>query len=84
MTCSISAGTTFTWVSGTVQILYEWDRSDATMAGQGVYHVVGNGPGSVNLSSIGTDTPSDAAILKATFDNKHPPEARLQPVTCTP
>ena len=84
MTCSISAGTTFTWISGTIQILYEWDRTDGTATAQGNYNPTGNGPGSVNLTSIGVNTPTDAAILKATFNNKRGPDARPAPVTCTP
>lgn len=78
MTCSLSAGTTFTWISGTTVIDYEFDRADNTATAIGTIVPSGNGPGSDTIT-----TPSDAVILKAIFGNRRGPAAKLAPVSCT-
>lgn len=77
MTCSLSAGTTFTWISGTTVIDYEFDRADNTATAVGTI-VPSGGPRSDTIT-----TPSDAVILKAIFGNRRGPAAKLAPVPCT-
>ena len=78
MTCSLSAGTTFTYVAGTSVIDYEFDRADQTATAVGTFAIRGSKAGSVEMA-----TPSDAATLKATFGSKRGPDARPVPVSCT-
>ena len=79
VTCSLSAGTTFTWIKGTTEIQYEFDRADTTPTAEGIITPAHNGPGSDTIT-----TPSDAVVVKALFVNKHGPSAEHAPVECTP
>ena len=65
MTCSISAGTTFTWEAGTTEITYVLRRSDNTVTEQGSYFPSKHQAGSTTIT-----TASDAATVQATFFTK--------------
>lgn len=63
VTCSISAGTTFTWVAGTTEITYVFRRSDNSITEQGSYF-----PSKAHQAGSTTiTTASDAATVQATF-----------------
>jgi hypothetical protein len=79
-TCSLSAGTTFTWIAGTTVIDYWFYQADGTTeTGNGYVTPTGNGPGSYTLPS---GTPANSATLKAIFGNRHGPAAE-QFFTCS-
>jgi len=65
VTCSMSAGTTFTWTSDTTQIQYVFYRDTAgtTPAEQGLFKTHGTGPKTIA-------TPIDAVALQVLFVKK--------------
>jgi hypothetical protein len=75
VTCSLSAGTTFTWTSDIATVHYEFDRSDGTATEIGFFKTHG--------SSYTIGTAPDAATVQTIFLRKDGSGAKLPPATCT-
>ena len=78
VTCSLSAGTTFTWSSGITWVYCEFDRSDGTATDTGSFSTKKLG-GSYTMA-----TPSDAVSVQPIFVMRNGLGGKPPATTCTP
>jgi len=76
VTCSLSAGTTFTWSTGTSEIVYDFYRSDGSLTDTGKFKTTGSGSNTI-------PTPPDATTVQGFWAKRNGPVGEHLPVTCS-
>jgi hypothetical protein len=78
VTCSVSAGTTFTWRSDVTSVHYEFDRSDGTPTG-----MIGSFSTKKLSDSFTMTTPPDAVTVQPLFVMKSGLVGKPPATSCT-